>query len=37
MTQWKVERELKAVIYPALKERGIAVPFPKRVVIDKSK
>jgi len=34
MSQWKVERELKAKIYSAFKEKGIEAPYPKRVVID---
>ncbi len=36
MTQFKVERELKAKIYGEFKKNGIEIPFPKRVVIDKS-
>lgn len=37
MTQWKVERELKADVYAAFQEKGITVPYPKRVVIDNGK
>jgi small-conductance mechanosensitive channel len=34
MSQWKVERELKARIYGEFKKKGIESPYPKRVVID---
>ncbi len=35
MEQWAAERELRARIKQALDERGIEVPYPRRVLIEK--